>query len=364
MNKKLTALILAGTLSCAMTLPAMAAEATPVLISAPVSSEETAVLPDSVLYYGTVSAILRGEEGEITQLVMNSDRYGERMMNVNRQTVWIDSGNGVAADPAALQEGDRIYIFHNPVETMSFPPQSSAYAVVRNIPMDAGCAQYHKVEAVSQEGGTVKITTDQGGLIIWADDKTQVSFYSGGAGTLAELEAGNYVMAWYEAYAASDPGQTYASRLMLLPDQAEETSHLTRGQLLMLLYEQAGKPAVNNAMDFSDVDHAAEYAEAVRWAVSESYAGGYGNGKFGPDDAISREQLVTILWRYAGSPMLMDYLGLTKFSDVEELARYAQPAMAWACQKGYISAVEGDVLAPKGTVQRELAVTLLAEIAP
>ena len=61
--------------------------------------------------------------------------------------------------------------------------------------------------------------------------------------------------------------------------------------------------------------------------------------------------------------MLMDYPGLSQFSDVGEISRFAQPAFAWAHQKGYITAVEGDVLAPQSAAGQELAETMLKELA-
>ena len=92
MNKKLTVFLLTGALTCAMALPAMAAETTAVPISAPISTEGSIALPDSVLYYGTVQEIVKDAEGNITQLRMNSERYGAYVMNLTDQIVWIDSG--------------------------------------------------------------------------------------------------------------------------------------------------------------------------------------------------------------------------------------------------------------------------------
>ena len=363
MNKKLTVLVLTGALTCAMALPAMAAETTAVPISDSLSVEESHSQPDSVLYYGTVQEIVKDENGNITQLRMSSDRYGEYVMNITDQTVWIDSGHHTASDPADLREGEGVYVFHSSVETRSLPPQSVAFAVVRNIPMDVGCAQYHKVEAVSLENGQLKITTDNGGLYILADENTTLSFYgSDEIVALEDIQIGSYVVAWYEGYAAVYPSQTHASHLMLLPGEtqsAEDT--LTRGELVMMMYERAGKPTVDFSMDYTDVAQDAEYAEAIRWATSEGLVGGYGDGTFAPEDAVSREQLVTILWRYAGSPMLMDYSGLTQFSDADEISGFAQPAFAWAHQKGLISAEEDGLLHPQADTNRERAEAILNE---
>ena len=83
-------------------------------------------------------------------------------------------------------------------------------------------------------------------------------------------------------------------------------------------------PAVDLAMEYSDVADDALYTEAVRWVTSEGYMGDNGDGTFGLDDTVSREQLVTILWRYEGSSMLMDYPGLSQCADVGEISRFAQ----------------------------------------
>lgn len=82
-------------------------------------------------------------------------------------------------------------------------------------------------------------------------------------------------------------------------DRFEPNGTLTRGEAVTALWALEGRPVVNYLMDFSDVDPAASYGEAVRWAASEGIAGGYGGGLFGPDDPITREQLAVMLYRYA-----------------------------------------------------------------
>ena len=180
MKRTVTALTLCGALLCSG-VPAMAAAPSPVLTAAENGSQTPQELPDSVLYYGSVQKIIADEDGTVTALWMDSDRYGEYVMNISPKTAWIDSGNRTAGDPATLDEGERLYVFHSPVSTLSLPPQSAAFAIVRNIPQDASCAQYHKVEAVNVEDGTVRITTDNGGLFLLADEETSVISYIGGS---------------------------------------------------------------------------------------------------------------------------------------------------------------------------------------
>lgn len=334
----------------------------------PVSGEAIAPLPDSVLYYGTVEEIGKNADGGIAWLRMTSERYGEYVMNLSADTVWIDSGRYTASDPSGLQQGESLYVFHSPVETRSLPPQTAAFAVVRNIPMDAGCAWYHEVESVEQKDGQLTITTDNGGLLIFADESTKLSRYEGEeAAALEDIQAGGRIMAWYGAVTDSLPGQTHAVQLMLLPGQEEaqapeSTDTVTRGELAVLLYERVGKPQVQGDGIYTDVHDDSPCYQAVRWVTGQGLMSGYDDGSFGPEDALTREQLMVILWNYADKPMLMDYPGLTQYSDAGEISPFAQSAMAWAHQKGYVSAEENGLLNPQGAATQELLDAVLASL--
>ena len=222
MKRTLSALVVSGALLCAAALPAMAAE------PAAGSQNETALvqeetMPDSVLYYGQVLAIDREEDGTVTRLHLTSEAQGDYVMNISSSTVWIDSGSYAASAPADLEVGESVYVHHSPVSTRSLPPQSAAYAVVRNFPQDAGAAQYHEVEAIAQnEDGSVTITTDNGGLMLTVEADAAVTTYAGETAALADVKAGDHVMAWYPLVMLSYPGQASAGHLMLLPAAVEE----------------------------------------------------------------------------------------------------------------------------------------------
>ncbi len=362
MNKKLTALALSGALLCSMGVPALAAGNAPSVsrTSEAIKMENVQSLPNSVLYFGELKGILTGEDGAVISLHMDSQQSGEYVMKISDQTVWIDSGERTPSIPSDLAAGERLYVFHSPVSTRSMPPQSAAFAVVRSIPQDVGCAMYHKVEAAVEREGKLQITTDNGGLFLYADQETALSTYTGNSlDRLEDIKAGAYIMAWYDAVALSYPGQAYAQHIMLL-DREAASEPLTRSALIGLLHEAQGKPVVNFLMNYSDVDQSAPYAEAIRWASSERIISGYGDGRVGPGDAVSREQMASIIWRWAGSPMLMDSPGLTSYSDVGDISSFAQPALAWAHQKGLLPA-DGH-LGPKEIVSLTEAETLLAAL--
>ncbi len=127
-------------------------------------------------------------------------------------------------------------------------------------------------------------------------------------------------------------------------------SSLTRAMLVTVLYRMAGSPAVLGIDAFSDTIPGAYYSDAVLWASQQGVVGGYGNGLFGTNDPVSREQMTTILWRYAGSPAAEEHTG--NFTDRDETASYAVSAVDWASANGIVRTVSSNVFAPKGSATR------------
>lgn len=142
----------------------------------------------------------------------------------------------------------------------------------------------------------------------------------------------------------------------------------TRAMLIVMLWRLNGSPVVNYALDFADVKEGTWYTEAVRWAKSEGVAGGYGNGKFGPDDTLTREQMVVMLYRYArykGCDVSVgEDTNILSFGDTTTVAEYAIPAMQWACGSGVVGGKDatdgsGLILDPKGSTTRAELATMV-----
>ncbi len=94
MKRTFSALVISGALLCTLAVPGMAAEAEGQPgDSAAASAPQAQTLPASVLYFGQVTQVVRDEAGTVTRLVLSSERYGEYIMNISSDTVWIDSGN-------------------------------------------------------------------------------------------------------------------------------------------------------------------------------------------------------------------------------------------------------------------------------
>ena len=106
--------------------------------------------------------------------------------------------------------------------------------------------------------------------------------------------------AWYADAAA------YCREQGLMSGVSENTfapaAKVSRAMLVTILYRQAGNPSVQTASVFQDVPENAWYGSAAAWAAENGIVNGYTDGRFGPNDPITREQLATILWRYAGQP--------------------------------------------------------------
>lgn len=129
----------------------------------------------------------------------------------------------------------------------------------------------------------------------------------------------------------------------------------TRAQMVTFLWRAAGSPVVNYAMSFTDVPADAYYAEAVRWALSQGITAGTGDGStFSPDAVLTRGQTVTFLWRANGSPAVSG----ASFADVDANAYYAD-AVAWAVREGITSGTGNNTFSPDADCTRCQIVTFM-----
>ena len=168
--------------------------------------------------------------------------------------------------------------------------------------------------------------------------------------------------AWYSdavAYVYRNGLMSGTSGSTFSPDAA-----ITRAQLVTILWRMAGSPQVNYLMDFDDVSQDAYYTEAVRWAASEGIAGGYGNGLFGSDDPITREQMAAILYRFAQhmgyDVSIGEDTNILSYTDAPDVSGYAVAALQWACGAGIIRGTgDGSTLTPQGGATRAQAAVIL-----
>ncbi len=135
----------------------------------------------------------------------------------------------------------------------------------------------------------------------------------------------------------------------------------TRGMIVTILHRLEGTPAVSTSGTFADVTAGRYYTDAVEWASANGIVGGYGNGRFGPNDPITREQMAAILYRYAAYKEY-DVSGaadLSGYSDASSISSYARVAMQWANHSGLVNGTSDTTLSPQGSATRAQAAVIL-----
>lgn len=140
-------------------------------------------------------------------------------------------------------------------------------------------------------------------------------------------------------------------------------ANTTRGMIVTVLYRLENQPSTS-AASFTDVASGAYYANAVAWANANGIVSGYGSGKFGPNDKVTREQLAAILYRYAQYKKYDVSVGedtnILSYDDAQSISSYAIPAIQWACGAGVVTGKSGSKLDPKGNATRaEVAAMLM-----
>lgn len=138
--------------------------------------------------------------------------------------------------------------------------------------------------------------------------------------------------------------------------------NLTRGMLVTILHRMEGFPA-GNGKNFSDVKQGQYYYNAVRWAAGAKVVNGYENGKFGPNDNITREQLAAILMNYAQykGKNVSARADLNKFADNKKISSYFRNSVSWAVANKIISGKDnGKNIDPKGTATRAEVAAMLS----
>ena len=132
---------------------------------------------------------------------------------------------------------------------------------------------------------------------------------------------------------------------------------ITRGQMVQILYSYYGQD-VGADSGFSDVPASAWYAKAVTWASKKGVVSGYSNGTFGPDNQLTREQMVTILYNVAGKPAA-NTSAISQYGDYRQVADYAANGFAWAVSNKVVSGTSNTTLSPRGTATRAQVAVIL-----
>ena len=224
-----------------------------------------------------------------------------------------------------------------------------------------------KVTAVTAAGKSLSLTKQKDGTYTFAMPAAKVTVsaaFTQKSQTEGEGEeplpfADVASDAWY----AQAVAYVYRQGLMSGTAQDRFSPDLTtnRAMLVTILYRLAGSPAVSGAAAFTDVASGDWYANGVAWASANGIVTGYGDGRFGPNDPITREQMAAILYRYAGfaGQSTAGQADLSGYTDAGRISPYAAEAMGWAVDRGLITGVSAGTLAPGGSATRAQVATIL-----
>ncbi len=161
--------------------------------------------------------------------------------------------------------------------------------------------------------------------------------------------------AWYSEAIA----YVYAQGLMQGVAESEfaPNANLSRAMLAQIIYNMAGQPETTSNGSFADVADNAWYSKAISWANAQGVVTGYSLTEFAPNAEITREQLIVMLWRYAGQPAANRQQA--DFPDWQQSSAYARQALCWAAENGLIKGHTDGTLRPQAPATRAEAAQVL-----
>jgi hypothetical protein len=213
------------------------------------------------------------------------------------------------------------------------------------------------VTVTTSDGETVEVTENNGTYTFTMpkDEVTVSVTFDKKAIPFTDVKEGSW---YYDSvdYVYLNDMMVGTSDSLFSPDMS-----LTRGMLVTILWRLEGSPAAGpDAIEFSDVDSSQWYADAVAWASSEGIVAGYDNGQFGPEDDITREQLATIMYRYASFKGYdTSARSVTTFSDNDQISSYAVESMSWANATGLLQGMGDNQISPQtGATRGQVAAVI------
>ena len=246
----------------------------------------------------------------------------------------------VTADPAAAKAGAKVTLTATPDE---------GYAV-------------GTITVTDRFGDAVKVTENADGTYTFTMPNGQVTVKA----TFVETEEPAPAMPFTDVkegdWFYEEVLYAYENGLMngVGDNRFAPNSATTRGMLVTILYRLEGEPAVTGEAGFDDVAAGQWYTDAVIWAAANDIVNGIGDNQFGPENTLTREQLVTMLYRYAQNKGydVTASADLSGYPDAGQIQSWAQEAMTWAVAEGIVEGMDGN-LNPAGHATRAQIATIL-----
>ena len=289
----------------------------------------------TVTINGTTKTIVSGEKTDFTYTHSSSSGTTRYSVEVRGTT-----GGTVTASPTRAAKGATVTL---------------------TVRADEGY-QLDGLTVTDSKGGTVKLTDKGSGTYTFTMPASKVTvqatFTQNQSGTLpfTDVKTGDW---FYEAVQ-----YVYDKGMMtgVSADRFAPASTTTRGMIVTILYRLENEPAVSGGSAFTDVESGAWYADAVAWAAANDIVNGTSATTFAPNSPITREQMATMLYRFAqykGMDAVTLQENLTGYPDGDQVSDYAIPAMNWAVGQGLIAGMENGTLVPQGSATRAQVATIL-----
>lgn len=285
-------------------------------------------------------------------------------------TVWVDDGNGsttILIKDAAGNETEIAYASVSSLEDVTIPATGHSYI---NEDGSVNATDY------SIENETITFTCTVCGESMEYPAEVSYSLVDGVRYvtiSTTEPEEASFTEETGMFFDVMDSSKYYFDAVYALTDNGVIYGYtdgffgvgdtMTRGQLVSMLYRYEGEPEVTTEASFSDVSDSAYYATAIDWAVENDIADGYGDGTFGPDDAVTFEQFCKILASYladGSENVTADTSVLDQFSDADDISSWAEVYVAYCVENGLVSGYSNGTIAPAEYVTRERAATVMA----
>lgn len=297
-----------------------------------------------------------------------------------------ESGNPGGSDPGTTYPTPRPTTTPTPTPTPVSPSTYSANI----IPSEYGTVEAKPSSALAGETVTLTVKPDDGyvldALTITDRNGKAVEFKDNGDGTYSFImpQDGATVKAVFKLepcdggdgcpshdYTDIDHGAWYHDGVdyvilnKLMVGKAEgvfaPNDITTRAEMVTILYHLEGEPTVTMDVTFDDVPAGKWYSDAINWAAANEIVSGYGNGKFGPADTITREQMAVILYNYAcyKGDVETNLANLDAYTDAGDVSSWATTAMKWAVAEGIIAGTSTTTLSPAGDSTRAQVATII-----
>ena len=317
-------------------------------------------LTDGSVEFDTAAQTAITDAAKGSDIRLNLDAVSESSLNTAQQSATKEMDVQIVVDAYITSNGQRISDFKGGSATLSIPytlkdGQSAGGIVVWYVADDGTRTQV----PASYDGKIVVFTVTHFSNYVVAYDAEQAKICPKDASCPLSAFTDARAAAWYHDgvhWALENGVMNGVGDGKFAPNDTT-----TRAQVVTMLWRLEGSPAYVGMSEFSDVDNEEWYGPAIRWASSEGIVNGY-DGKFAPNDAVTREQLVTILYRYAQYKKLDVSVGedtnILSYDDAFSVSDWAMSAMQWAVGSGVVNGI-GTNLEPAGDASRAQVATML-----